>query len=198
MSHYDNIHIVQKQNNQPIGEKQMKNKEKLENLFKEVIHTMEEGCGENAFDESMIDTPHRASKMWTDELLKGYSMNPSEVIKLFPNTAKNPEVIEVSNIPFYSMCEHHMMPFFGTVTIKYIPGSHVMGLSKLPRMVEIYARRFQLQERLGQQIADALVKYGKARSAEVLIVAEHTCMTARGIQAIGSMTTTKSTSYSTK
>lgn len=172
--------------------------EQLEGLFKEVIDSMEEGSGKGAFDESMTDTPHRAAKMWMNELLKGYHMSPHDVIKLFPNTAKNPEEIEVSNIPFYSMCEHHMMPFFGKVSIRYIPGSHVMGLSKLPRMVEIYARRFQLQERLGQQIADAIVKYGKARSAEVVIVAEHTCMTARGIQAFGSLTTTKSTSYATK
>ena len=176
----------------------MKNKEKLEALYKEVLDTMEEGSGQGVFDESMTDTPKRAARMWMDELLKGYHMSPHDVIKLFPNTAKNPEVIEVSNIPFYSMCEHHMMPFFGKVSIKYIPGSHVMGLSKLPRMVEIYARRFQLQERLGQQIADAIVKYGKARMAEVVIEAEHTCMTARGIQAVGSLTTTKSTSYATK
>lgn len=176
----------------------MKNKDKVEALFAELLENLEEDCGKGTFDQSMKDTPARATKMWGNELLKGYHMSPSDVIKLFPNTAKNPEEIEVSNIPFYSMCEHHMMPFFGTVSIKYIPGSHVMGLSKLPRMVEIYARRFQLQERLGQQVADAIVKYGKARSAEVTIVAEHTCMTARGIQAFGSVTTTRSTSYATK
>lgn len=176
----------------------MKNKEKIESLFSELLEQFEEDCGKGSFDQSMKDTPARAAKMWGNELLKGYNMHPNEVIKLFPNTAKNPDEIEVSDIPFYSMCEHHMMPFFGTVTIKYIPGSYVMGLSKLPRMVEIYARRFQIQERLGQQIADAIVKYGKARSAEVTIVAEHTCMTARGIQAYGSLTTTKSTSYATK
>ena len=175
----------------------MKNKEKLEQIFSEVIDTLEDECGGNCFDESMEDTPRRVAKMWGKELLKGYHMHPNDVIKLFPNTAKNPEEIEVSDIPFYSMCEHHMMPFFGKVSIKYIPGSHVLGLSKLPRMVEIYSCRFQLQERLGQQIADAIVKYGKAKSAEVTIGAEHTCMTARGIKAIGRLTTTKSTSYST-
>lgn len=174
----------------------MKNKEKIENLFKQLIEAFEEEC-EETFDESMHETPKRATKMWIKELLKGYNMHPNDIVKLFPNTAKNPEEIEVSNIPFYSMCEHHMMPFFGKVSIKYVPGNYVLGLSKLPRMVEIYARRFQLQERLGQQIADAIVKYGKAKSAEVEIIAEHTCMTARGIQAIGSLTTTKSTSYST-
>ena len=175
----------------------MKNKEKLEQEFQEVIEILEEKCGGNCFDESMADTPRRVAKMWGKELLKGYQMHPSKIIKLFPNTAKNPEEIEVSDIPFYSMCEHHMMPFFGRITIKYVPGNYVLGLSKLPRMVDIYACRFQSQERLGQQIADTIVKYGKARSAEVTIVAEHTCMTARGIKAIGSLTTTKSTSYST-
>ncbi|MCI0502318.1 MAG: GTP cyclohydrolase I [Fusobacteria bacterium] len=175
----------------------MKNKEKVEELFKELLENLEDNCGGECFDESMSDTPRRVAKMWGTELLKGYHMHPNDVIKLFPNTAKNPEEIEVSEIPFYSMCEHHMMPFFGKVSIKYIPGNYVLGLSKLPRMVEIYACRFQLQERLGQQIADAIVKYGKARSAEVIIVAEHTCMTARGIKSHGSLTTTKSTSYST-
>lgn len=176
----------------------MKNKEKIESLFKDIISAMEDSCGGDVFDQSMKDTPERVAKMWGNELLKGYHMHPQELIKLFPNTAKNPEEIEISNIPFYSMCEHHMMPFFGKMTIKYIPGSHVLGLSKIPRVVEVYARRFQLQERLGQQIADAIVKYGKARSAEVVIEAEHTCMTARGVQSIGSLTKTRSTAYATK
>lgn len=176
----------------------MKNKEKIESLFKEIIELLEDSSGSNSFDESMSDTPERVAKMWGNELLKGYHMHPQELIKLFPNTSKNPEEIEIGNIPFYSMCEHHMMPFFGRMTIKYIPGNFVLGLSKIPRVVEAYARRFQLQERLGQQIADAIVKYGKARSVEVIIEAEHTCMTARGIQSIGSMTKTKSTSFATK
>ncbi|MDD2370971.1 MAG: GTP cyclohydrolase I [Firmicutes bacterium] len=176
----------------------MKNKEKIENLFKDIITNLEDSCGGNVFDESMADTPSRVAKMWGNELLKGYHMHPQDIVKLFPNTAKNPEEIEINNIPFYSMCEHHMMPFFGRMTIKYIPGNFVLGLSKIPRVVEAYARRFQLQERLGQQIADAIVKYGKARSAEVIIEAEHTCMTARGIQAIGSMTKTRSSAYATR
>lgn len=174
----------------------MNNKEKIEKLFTKILENLEEECGGKCFDESMVDTPRRVSKMWSNELLKGYQMHPSEVIKLFPNTSKNPEEIKVSDIPFYSMCEHHMMPFFGRVTIKYVPGNYVLGLSKLPRIVDIYACRFQLQERLGQQIAEAIVKYGKARSVEITIIAEHTCMTARGIKSIGSLTTTKSTSCS--
>ncbi len=173
----------------------MKYKEKTENLFKDILTNFEDSFGGNVFDESMSDTPARVAKMWGNELLKGYRMHPKDIVKLFPNTSKNPEEIEINNIPFYSMCEHHMMPFFGKMTIKYIPGNFVLGLSKIPRVVETYARRFQLQERLGQQIADAIVNYGKARSVEVIIEAEHTCMTARGIQAIGSMTKTKSTAY---
>jgi len=176
----------------------MKNGKKIEDLFKDILTGLEESCGGKVFDESMKETPARVAKMWGNELLKGYHMHPQDVVKLFPNTVKNPEEIEITNIPFYSMCEHHMMPFFGKVTIKYIPGNFVLGLSKIPRIVEIYARRFQLQERLGQQIGDAIVKYGKARSVEVIIEAEHTCMTARGIQSIGSITKTKSTAYTTK
>ncbi len=176
----------------------MKNKEKIEILFKDILENLEDSSGGNVFDESMSDTPARVAKMWGDELLKGYLIQPQDMIKLFPNSSKNPEEIEINNISFYSMCEHHMMPFFGKIAIKYVPGDFVLGLSKIPRLVEVYARRFQLQERLGQQIADAIIRYGKARSVEVIIEAEHTCMTARGIQAIDSITRTKSTAYESK
>lgn len=149
---------------------------------------------EDASREGLIETPKRVAKMY-EELFAGYEMDYHKILSKQFFVDGKPSTITVKDIQFYSMCEHHIMPFFGTVSITYIPkeGGRVVGLSKLARLVECFARRLQIQERLGKQIVDALVECLDPREVIVEITAEHTCMTARGINKPGSTTTTIST-----
>lgn len=149
---------------------------------------------EDAKREGLEETPKRVAKMY-EELFAGYEMDPAKILSKQFTVDGDPSEITVKDIQFYSMCEHHIMPFFGTVSITYVPkrNGKVVGLSKLARLVECYARRLQIQERLGKQICDALVKYLDPAFVQVEITAEHTCMTARGINKPGSQTTTIST-----
>lgn len=149
---------------------------------------------EDATREGLLETPKRVAKMY-EELFAGYEMDYHKILSKQFTVDGKPSVIEVKDIQFYSMCEHHIMPFFGTVSIKYTPkqGGKVVGLSKLARLVECFARRLQIQERLGKQICDALVECLDPREVIVEITAEHTCMTARGINKPGSKTTTVTT-----
>lgn len=146
---------------------------------------------EDADREGLLETPKRVAKMY-EELFAGYEMDYHKILSKQFTVDGEPSEITVSDIQFYSMCEHHIMPFFGTVAISYIPkkGGKVVGLSKLARLVECFARRLQIQERLGKQICDALVECLDPARVKVVIKAEHTCMTARGINKPGSQTTT--------
>lgn len=141
--------------------------------------------------EGLQETPKRVAKMY-EELFAGYEMDYHKILSKQFTVDGEPSEITVSDIQFYSMCEHHIMPFFGTVSITYMPkrGGKVVGLSKLARLVECFARRLQIQERLGKQICDALVECLDPEMVQVKITAEHTCMTARGINKPGSQTTT--------
>lgn len=146
--------------------------------------------GENVNREGLLDTPGRVERMY-DELFEGYQMNPEEILsRTFDVPDANAGIVLVKDIHFYSQCEHHMVPFFGKVNIAYIPGERVVGLSKFARLVECYARRLQVQERMTGQIIDDIVKYLKPKAAMVVIEAEHMCMTMRGIQKPGTKTTT--------
>lgn len=147
--------------------------------------------GEDAAREGLLETPKRVAKMY-EELFAGYEMDYHKILSKQFTVDGKPSTIEVKDINFYSMCEHHIMPFFGTVSITYMPkeGGKVVGLSKLARLVECFARRLQIQERLGKQICDALVECLDPKGVRVEITAEHTCMTARGINKPGSQTTT--------
>ena len=149
---------------------------------------------EDAEREGLLETPKRVAKMY-EELFAGYEMDYHKILSKQFTVDGKPSTIEVKGINFYSMCEHHIMPFFGTVSITYIPkeGGKVVGLSKLARLVECFARRLQIQERLGKQICDALVECLDPKGVRVEITAEHTCMTARGINKPGSQTTTITT-----
>lgn len=149
---------------------------------------------EDANREGLVETPKRVAKMY-EELFAGYEMDYHKILSKQFTVEGKPSTIEVKDIAFYSMCEHHIMPFFGTVSIKYRPtdGGKVVGLSKLARLVECFARRLQIQERLGKQICDALVECLNPAEVVVEITAEHTCMTARGINKPGSKTTTITT-----
>ena len=146
---------------------------------------------ENASREGLLETPKRVAKMY-EELFAGYEMDYRKILAKQFTVDGKPSTIEVKDINFYSMCEHHIMPFFGTIDITYQPkvGGKVVGLSKLARLVECFARRLQIQERLGKQICDALVECLDPEMVQVKITAEHTCMTARGINKPGSKTTT--------
>lgn len=146
---------------------------------------------EDAEREGLQETPKRVAKMY-EELFAGYEMDYHKILSKQFTVDGKPSTIEVKDINFYSMCEHHIMPFFGTIDIAYQPkvGGKVVGLSKLARLVECFARRLQIQERLGKQICDTLVECLDPEMVQVKITAEHTCMTARGINKPGSKTTT--------
>lgn len=146
-------------------------------------------------DGVLEQTPTRVQKMWQEELLKGYSDDPQQILsKQFDVNASAEEgtngIVIVKDIPFYSQCEHHLVPFFGTCSIAYLPSDKVVGLSKFARLVECFARRLQVQERMTKQIIDSITEYLDPLGAMVVIEAEHLCMTMRGIQKPGAKTVT--------
>jgi GTP cyclohydrolase I len=140
--------------------------------------------------EGLHDTPARyvkAMKEWT----AGYSVNPESLLKTFKDGADSyDEMVFVGAIPFYSMCEHHLAPFFGVAHIGYLPQGNIVGLSKLPRLVDAFARRFSVQERITTQIADTIQKVLRPRGVGVVLQARHMCMESRGINRPGCVTTT--------
>lgn len=138
----------------------------------------------------LTETPERVAKAWA-EWTAGYHMDPAKVLKAFEDGAQGcDEMVVVQNIPVYSKCEHHLADIFGTADIAYIPDGRIVGLSKLPRLVEVFARRLQVQERMTNQIADALMNHLKPRGCGVVIRARHMCMESRGIRQVGQHTTT--------
>ncbi|MBN1457830.1 MAG: GTP cyclohydrolase I FolE, partial [Sedimentisphaerales bacterium] len=141
--------------------------------------------GEDMKREGLRETPLRVAKMY-EELLAGMSHDPSEHIsKVFHENYD--EVVLLKDIPFYSVCEHHMMPFIGKAHIAYLPDGKVLGVSKLARIVDCFARRLQVQERLTGQVADFLMENLKPKGVAVVIEASHSCMTIRGIKKPGSV-----------
>ncbi|HAU39393.1 MAG: GTP cyclohydrolase I, GTP cyclohydrolase I [Candidatus Peregrinibacteria bacterium GW2011_GWF2_43_17] len=149
-------------------------------LFEKMLKKFFTEIGDDPNREGLIETPKRVEKM-AEKLFGGYKQDPKSVFKTFDGENYD-EMIVVKNIEFYSMCEHHMMPFFGRVHIGYIPNGKIVGVSKLPRLVEIFSRRLQNQERLTQQIADAINKFLRPRGVAVIIEAKHLCMMARGVE----------------
>ncbi len=150
-----------------------------------------EGMGEDVTREGLVETPARIARMY-EEIFAGYEEDARKHLsKKF--TACGTDVILEKDIAFYSMCEHHMVPFFGKVHIAYLPTGEVTGLSKLARTVEVYARRLQLQERMTAQIAQAIWDELQPRGVFVVAEAEHMCMTMRGIKKAGSKTVTYAT-----
>lgn len=149
-----------------------------------------EGIGEDPDREGLIETPARVAKMY-EEVFAGMEQDPAEFFEtLFDE--HHQEMVLVRDIPFYSMCEHHLAPFFGRAHIAYIPGSNgkICGLSKLARLVDAFAKRPQVQERMTSQIADTLVEQLHPQGAIVVIEAEHLCMSMRGIKKPGARTMT--------
>lgn len=155
---------------------------------KEAIKLLLEGIGEDINREGIKETPDRIARMYT-ELVGGMDMDVKEILSKTFSVSSNEMILE-KDITMYSMCEHHMLPFYGKVHIAYIPKDKVVGLSKLARTVEVFARRLQIQEQLTSQIADALMENLDAKGVMVMIEAEHMCMTMRGIKKPGSKTVT--------
>ena len=155
---------------------------------REAVKLLLEGIGEDPEREGLKETPDRIARMYT-ELMAGYDADvATHLSRSF--SAEGKEMVLEKDIVFYSMCEHHMMPFFGKAHIAYIPKGKVVGLSKLARTVEAFARRLQIQERMTDQIADAIMKELDPEGVIVMIEAEHLCMTMRGVKKPGSVTTT--------
>ena len=162
----------------------MIDKKKIEQGIRMVL----EGIGEDINREGLIETPQRVARMY-EEIYGGlYEDAKVHLSKTF-HVSNNDMVIE-KDVKFYSNCEHHLVPFYGVAHIAYVPDGKVVGLSKLARTVEVYARRPQLQEQMTNQIAEAVMKYLKPKGVMVIIEAEHMCMTMRGIKKPGSKTVT--------
>ncbi|HCW32410.1 MAG: GTP cyclohydrolase I, GTP cyclohydrolase I [Candidatus Peregrinibacteria bacterium GW2011_GWE2_39_6] len=136
--------------------------------------------GENNKREGLLETPARVAKSY-QKLFSGYQQDLKSLVTVFKNEGYDEMVIS-KNIEFYSTCEHHMLPFLGKVHIGYIPGNKIIGLSKLPRIVEIFSRRLQNQERMTSQIADALMDLLSPKGVGVVVEAQHLCMMARGVE----------------
>ena len=154
----------------------------------QAIRLLLEGIGEDPDREGLAETPDRIARMY-EEICGGMNEDAAEHLKK-TFTAENNEMVVEKDITFYSTCEHHFMPFYGKAHIAYIPDGKVVGLSKLARTVEVYAKRPQIQEQLTAQIADALMEYLKPQGAMVMLEAEHMCMTMRGVKKPGSKTVT--------
>ena len=154
--------------------------------IKAAVTSIIRAIGENPEREGLVDTPGRVAEMYA-ELFMGLEMNPREELTVGFEEGHR-EMVILRDIPFYSMCEHHLLPFYGTVHIGYIPNAtgRVVGGSKLARVVEIFAKRLQIQERMTTQIADAIVNGLKPDGVGVIVQAEHLCMIMRGIKKAGS------------
>jgi len=162
----------------------MVNKEKIE----QAVRLLLEGIGEDCDREGLKETPGRVARMY-EEIFAGMDQSAGEHLsKTF--TAENNEMIVEKDISFYSTCEHHLMPFYGKVHIAYIPDGKVVGISKLARTVEVFARRLQIQEKMTAQIADAIMEDLQPKGVIVMAQAEHMCMTMRGVKKHGSQTVT--------
>ena len=160
-------------------------KEKIKKAVRDII----EAIGEDPEREGLKETPRRVADMY-EEIFAGIGKNPGDVIKIF-SEEEHDEMVILKDIPFYSVCEHHLLPFLGKAHIAYIPDENrLLGLSKLARLVELYAKRPQLQERLTSQIADTIRDSVNPKGVLVVIEAEHLCTTMRGVKKAGSVMVT--------
>lgn len=160
--------------------------------IEDTIGALLQFIGEDVNREGLKETPTRVAKAWL-AWTSGYGANLSEVFKCFKDGSERYDgMVVVKDLPFYSHCEHHLAPFFGTATIAYLPNKRVVGLSKLGRVLEIFSRRLQVQERLTTQIAEAIHTHLKPKGVGVVIRARHLCMESRGICKQGHSTVTSS------
>jgi len=153
------------------------------------IKTLLSEIGENPEREGLLKTPERVSKSM-EFLTNGYEKNPSEILKSAMFSESYSQMVLVKDIELYSLCEHHMLPFFGKAHIAYIPNGYIVGLSKIPRIVDVFSRRLQVQERLTDEIKDCIQETLNPKGVAVVIEAQHLCMQMRGVQKQHSSTTT--------
>lgn len=159
----------------------------------DAVYSLLEGVGEDPEREGLLKTPERVARSLRF-LTSGYRQDPEQLLKKAVFTESYDEMVLVKDIDIYSMCEHHMLPFFGKAHVAYIPDGKIVGLSKIPRVVEVFARRLQVQERLTQQIRDAIQSVLCPRGVGVVIEATHMCMVMRGVEKQNSVTTTSAMS----
>lgn len=159
--------------------------DKISNAYKSVI----EHLSEDVNREGLLKTPERAAKAM-QFLTKGYHQDPQEILRSALFQEDYSEIVIVKDIELYSMCEHHLLPFFGKAHIAYIPNGKIVGLSKIPRVVDVFARRMQVQERLTIEILDCIQEVLQPIGAAIVIEARHMCMMMRGVQKQNSVTTT--------
>ena len=164
----------------------MNNQTTPEDLIKQILQEI----GENPDREGLQDTPKRVVKSWK-ELYAGYSKNPEDLFTTFESDGYD-QIVLLKDIEMYSMCEHHMLPFHGVAHVAYIPDGKIVGISKLARIVDMYSKRLQNQERITQQVTDCLMKYLQPKGAACIIEAKHMCMCARGVGKQNSVMTTSS------
>jgi GTP cyclohydrolase I len=157
---------------------------RLEEIVQETLGII----GEDPEREGLLRTPHRVAKAW-EFLTQGYTMDVAEVLNGAIFEERYDEMVIVKDIDFFSLCEHHLLPFAGKAHIAYIPNGKIVGLSKLPRIVDVFARRLQVQERMTQQIAETIQKYLQPQGVAVVTEAHHMCMMMRGVQKQNSVTT---------
>jgi len=155
--------------------------------FEQAVTKILELLGEDPSREGLLKTPSRVTKA-LKFLTEGYTQNPEDILNQALFTTSNDEMVLVRDIEFYSMCEHHMLPIIGRVHVAYIPNGKVVGLSKIPRIVNVYARRLQIQEQMTEQIADAILNTIQPKGVAVVVHARHMCMEMRGVQKINSTT----------
>ena len=156
----------------------------------QAVRTLLAYVGDNPDREGLLDTPKRVISAY-EELYSGYREDPVEVLdRTFAEMGTYDDLVLVRNIPFHSHCEHHMMPFYGRAHVAYMPIERVVGLSKLARLIDVYARRLQTQEHLTSQVVTAIDEVLKPRGVAVMVEAEHTCMSLRGVEKQGSSTVT--------
>ncbi|MBM4199649.1 MAG: GTP cyclohydrolase I FolE, partial [Gammaproteobacteria bacterium] len=154
----------------------------------EMVRNLLTYIGEDPDREGLLETPARFLKAWK-EYTRGYREKPEEILKSFEDGAQScDEMVIVRDIPVYSLCEHHLAPFFGKAYVGYVPDKRILGLSKISRLVEIYGRRLQVQERLTNQIADALDTHLQPLGVAVVIECRHMCMESRGVRHTGTAT----------
>ena len=157
----------------------------LANNIKSVLSEI----GENPKREGLLKTPERVAKSMKF-LTDGYKQDPAKIIQSAMFSEEYSQMVLVKDIELYSLCEHHMLPFFGKAHVAYIPNGHIVGLSKIPRIVDVFARRLQVQERLTDEIKDCIQETLNPRGVAVVIEAQHLCMQMRGVQKQHSSTTT--------
>lgn len=161
--------------------------------IEENVRELLQHMGEDPDREGLVKTPNRVARAF-DYMTRGYNQDPKEVINNAIFTEEDySEMIVVKDIDFFSMCEHHILPFFGRANVAYIPDRHIVGISKIARLVDVFARRLQVQERLTTQIADTIMEELDPLGVGVIITAEHLCMRMRGVEKQNSVVTTSAT-----